>query len=103
MPVRKRKITLSPDWRERIKIGVIMDRLNRHVAGTLEMSVTQISAAKLLLSKVAPDLRAIEHSGSIEHRNADELTDSELADIATGSRVRASKPKGSKEKSTRIH
>ena len=63
MAARKRRITLSDDWRERIKIGEIMSRLNRHVMGDCEMTQTQIAAAKVLLSKVAPDLRSVEHSG----------------------------------------
>lgn len=70
MAARKRKITLSDDWRERIKIGEIMNRLTRHVNGKCDMSTTQISAAKLLLSKVAPDLRSIEHYGEVGHRHS---------------------------------
>lgn len=63
MSARKRRITLSEDWKERIKVGEIMSRLNRHVMGECEMKPSQINAARLLLAKVAPDLRSIEHSG----------------------------------------
>ena len=37
-----------------------------------------------LLSKVLPDLKAIEHSGGFEHRHVTDLSDAELADIAAG-------------------
>ena len=64
MAARKNKVTLSDTWRERIRVGVIMQRLEAHVMGELdeekkavELSPTQIAAAKLLLSKVIPDAR----------------------------------------------
>ena len=79
MSARKRRITLSEDWRERIKIGEIMSRLNRHVMGDIGMSQTQIAAAKLLLSKVAPDLRSIEYVGDRNSKRPDEMSDAELA------------------------
>ena len=94
---------MSKDWRERIKVGEIMARLNRHVIGECEMTTTQIAAAKLLLSKVAPDLRAIEHTGVIDHRATAELTNVELAErIAELSPGNASQ-KGSSSKSTLVH
>jgi hypothetical protein len=62
-----RKMKLSTAWRDRIRIGELMDRLQRHAFDECEMSRTQISAAKLLLSKVAPDLRSIEHGGEVNH------------------------------------
>lgn len=41
------------------------------------MTATQISAAKILLAKAIPDLKAIEHSGEIATKY-ETLTDSEL-------------------------
>ena len=58
MAARKRKTQLSDTWKERIRAGVIMDRLLKHVHGEVEMSPTQVSAAKILLGKVVPDLSA---------------------------------------------
>ena len=48
---------LSENWRAKIKTGVIIQRLSDHVLGKLELSNTQIQAAKILLSKVVPDLQ----------------------------------------------
>lgn len=43
-----------------------MDRLQKHVEGTLELSATQINAAKILLSKVIPDLNRTTHEGDVD-------------------------------------
>lgn len=39
----------------RIKAGGIVDRLHKHVLGTVEMSASQVTAAIALLRKVVPD------------------------------------------------
>ena len=39
-----------------------MDRLQKCVMGEIEMSSTQIQAARILLNKVLPDLKAVEIS-----------------------------------------
>jgi hypothetical protein len=67
----------------RIKVGVLMQRLNDHVLGKLEMSQSQIKAAEILLRKAIPDLRSVEHSGEIVQRHVNELSDAELAHLAT--------------------
>lgn len=68
--------------RERIQVSAIVTRLQKHVAGKLEMSQTQIRAAEILLKKKLPDLASIEHTGEIVNRTAPEMTDAELASIA---------------------
>ena len=55
-------------WKQKIKAGVLADRLFKHAQGTIEMTQTQINAAKILLNKLAPDLRSTEISGEMEHR-----------------------------------
>lgn len=56
MAARKRKLTLNDDWKERIRAGVLMDRLMKHVDGSLDMTTTQLKAAEILLKKIVPDL-----------------------------------------------
>lgn len=51
--------------RQRLKISMIVNRLTNHVAGKVEMSATQVTAALGLLKKGLPDLSATEHSGDI--------------------------------------
>lgn len=45
--------------RARIKVSVILSYLYRHVRGEVELSMSQIRAAEILLRKVLPDLQSI--------------------------------------------
>lgn len=53
------------DTRKKIKAAQLINRLQAHIdadaPGLLEAS--QVNAAKALLNKVLPDLKAIEHTG----------------------------------------
>ena len=53
-------------WRERIQVGVIMDRLQKCAGGEVEMSQTQIAAAKILLGKCIPDLSATKNETELK-------------------------------------
>ena len=58
--------------REKIRASVIIDRLDKHINGELEMSATQIAAANALLDRSVPKLSQIQHVGDpenpIEHK-----------------------------------
>lgn len=56
-----------------------------------------------LLAKILPDLRSVEHSGEIDFGRAEELTDAQLAAIATASRTGAAESQGSESEPTEIH
>lgn len=75
--------------RERIRTGVLMRRLTDHVLGKVEMTPSQVTAGLGLLKKTLPDLSAIAHSGSVNAPKPNELTNEQLADIATGGSPRA--------------
>ena len=62
MGVRNRKGSFGERQRANIKTGVLVKRLRDHAVGEIEMSSTQIQAARILLNKTLPDLRATEHS-----------------------------------------
>jgi hypothetical protein len=51
MAARKLRITHQEDVRRKIQVSHIINRLHRHIEGELELTPTQISAAKLLLDK----------------------------------------------------
>jgi len=70
--------------RERIQTSMLVQRLTDHVLGKVEMEKSQVTAALGLLKKSLPDLHATEFTGTMTHRDANELTDAELADIASG-------------------
>ena len=50
---------------DRINTGMIVERLHKHVQGEIEMSATQINAARILLAKVVPDQSASSHSVTV--------------------------------------
>lgn len=56
-----------PDaWRDHVDAKGIRDRLQNHVLKGTPMSATQIQASKILLAKVVPDMKAIEHTGNVK-------------------------------------
>lgn len=67
---RARKEWLGPCsyTRNRIQAAKIIDRLQSHVYGEVNMSPSQVAAAMGLLRKVLPDLQAIEHKGNVDSK-----------------------------------
>ena len=74
----KRNLPHTEKAKARIKAGEILYRLQRHIMGKIELSATQISAAKILLGKVLPDLKQTEYSGRIDLGKPEELTEPNL-------------------------
>jgi hypothetical protein len=54
--VRTRRVRQDDRTRERIRAAYLINRLQDHVAGTVELSPTQVRAAEILLRKCLPDL-----------------------------------------------
>jgi hypothetical protein len=63
MAARKRKVTLSDNWKDGIRASNVMRRLYDHCNGEAEMSISQIRAAQIILSKIVPDLARTEAVG----------------------------------------
>ena len=64
MAARANKIRHDEQTRKRIKVMVIVKRLTDHIESEKPlMDASQVSAAKALLHKCLPDLRAIELTG----------------------------------------
>lgn len=59
--------------RRKIRAGMLVNRLREHVLGRIEMTETQVAAARVLLKKVLPDIAQVEHTGEISHRYVVEL------------------------------
>lgn len=68
MPARKRGAarpgTMPDSWKDKIQATMIAKRLQQHVFGEIELSATQIAAAKILLNKTIPDLASVAHTGA---------------------------------------
>jgi hypothetical protein len=89
--------------RQRIKTAHIVQRMQKHISGKLEMSATQVRACEILLRKTLPDQSSIAHTGQIEMVKPDELTDSQLAHIASSGSPGVIEPKGSQKESGSVH
>lgn len=53
---RTTKINITEDWKKKIQVTSIMNRLNDHVDGKIDLSSTQLKAADIILRKMVPDL-----------------------------------------------
>jgi len=56
------------DVKAKIKVSNIIDRLEKHVAGEIELTAAQVTSARILLDKTmsnAPTDNTVAHSGTI--------------------------------------
>lgn len=67
MAARINKVKLTEAWREKIRASMLINRLQNHVVGRIEMSQTQLRAAEVLLKKCLPDQQHIEHANDPEN------------------------------------
>jgi len=49
--------------RQKIQASVVIDRLQKHLKGEVELSATQVRAAEILLDRSVPKLSQIQHTG----------------------------------------
>lgn len=56
-------ITQSAEVRKKIQASQLANRLQSHAFGEVEMSTTQVTAARVLLAKTVPDLSSVELTG----------------------------------------
>jgi hypothetical protein len=63
MAARKNKVKHDDRTKERIRASQLLNRLNDFVNGKCELSPAQVQAAKIVIGKVIPDMKAIEHTG----------------------------------------
>lgn len=68
MAARTNKIKHDEQTRAKIKAAQIINRLEDHLMGKVDLTPAQVSSAKTLLAKVLPDLKAVEHSGEQTRR-----------------------------------
>ena len=60
---RPRGIACDKNTRDKIQASLLINRLMDCSSGKLELNAQQVNAAKTLLNKVLPDLKAIELTG----------------------------------------
>ena len=100
----------SHDVRDRIKTSMLLNRLQAHALSekcpqngeVVKLEPTQIKAIEILLRKTVPDLSQID--GTIRTiRETSEMSDAELAAIATGRGQGAVAPTGGPQRSDPVH
>jgi len=63
MAARIRKIRHDDETRAKIQASQLLNRLQNHALGEVEMTPTQIRATEVLLKKTLPDLTSVEMTG----------------------------------------
>jgi len=66
MAARRRKILHDEQTKRRIRASQLLNRLEMFVNNRIEMSAAQVQAAKVVIGKSIPDLKAVEHTGEDE-------------------------------------
>ena len=66
MAARTNKRLHDEQTKRRIQASQLFNRLIKHGNGEVEMTRSQVMAAKVVLGKFFPDLKAIEYSGNDE-------------------------------------
>lgn len=63
MAARKTKIKHDDRTRDRIRASQLLNRLTSFANAEIEMSQAQVNAARIVIGKAIPDLKALEISG----------------------------------------
>lgn len=73
MAARKRKTVLSDNWKDKIRVSMLMNRLVDHSLGKIEMSASQVRALEIVLSKLVPSLASTASDVTVKHSYLDTL------------------------------
>lgn len=68
MAATKRNAMLIEEARGKIRTTQLVNRLQDHVDGNVELSPTQVAAAKILLGKCIPDVSAVQSTVTFEDK-----------------------------------
>ena len=63
---RKKRLQCADNTREKIKVSMLLKRLTDHVLGAVELSTSQVNAAKILLGKTLPDLSQVDMTAEVD-------------------------------------
>lgn len=64
---KRNKRELDELTKKKIQASQLINRLTDHALADVSiMDASQVNAAKILLNKIIPDLKAVEHSGDAE-------------------------------------
>lgn len=72
--------------REKIDTTLLVDKLTAHVKGDIEMTATQVNAARILLDRTVPVLKALEVTTN-QDTDIRTITNSDLIGVITSKRI----------------
>lgn len=96
MAIRK-KLNHDDRTREKIQTSQLVNRLTNHILNNAEMSSTQIRAAEILLNKTLPNLASIDSYVETSNQSVKDISDEQLATIATTGSTGATEQASSKK------
>lgn len=82
MAPRIRKIRHDEETRAKIQASQLVNRLQKHALGEVDLSTAQVRSCEILLDRVLPRLSAVELSGNVTLSHEEALD--QLSDDATG-------------------
>lgn len=63
MAARTRRTHVDDNWREKIRVSQLLNRLHSHAMGKVKLSPSQVRSIEVLLRKSLPDLSTVELTG----------------------------------------
>lgn len=63
MAARTNKPLHDDRTKERIRASQLLNRLTQFANGEVVMDAAQVQAARIVIGKILPDMRAVEHTG----------------------------------------
>lgn len=82
MAVTKRNAMLIEEAREKIKTTQLINRLQDHALGEVEMTPTQVRAVEVLLKKRVPDLTSVAIGGGHDGEAVESVNRIELVNMS---------------------
>jgi len=62
MAARTGKVELTESWRDKISVSMLMNRLQKHADGEIDLDATQVKSIEVILSRIVPTLSAVEQT-----------------------------------------
>lgn len=75
MAARTNKTKHDEKTKGLIRASQLLNRLTKHANGKIAMTATEIQAAKIVIGKYIPDLKAVEHKGTVTHQYVARIPD----------------------------
>ena len=72
--------------RDKIQASMLINRLQDHIAGKIDLSSSQVRGIEILLNKSLPSLQATELDATVNTSDAASMTDAQLVAIASSGR-----------------